>query len=192
MLFSARDERDWLEICKDPEPVGKLASTLQFDDAARFLGLLDADADKFVFSAHDDDKERAKAIVAATKAEGAARPNTFQSRLGSIDDDGLRRWMLERQAAGWSITVCVQAMSGARRRESELQYVRAVFAEMDLDPMKAWPLAPSVVVETSPGRCHCYWLTLPEAPLTERDFHGIMMRICKTYGSDLSAKDLAR
>src|SRR5262245_9903412 len=192
MLFSARDERDWLEICKDPEPVGKLAPTLQFDDAVRFLGLLDADADKFVFSAHDDDKERAKAIVAATKAEGAARPNTFQSRLASIDDDGLRRWMLERQAAGWGITVCVQAMSGARRRESELQYVRAVFAEMDFEPLNAWPLAPSVVVETSPGRCHCYWLTHAEAPLTERDFHGIMMRISETYGSDPSAKDLAR
>jgi hypothetical protein len=192
MVFSVRDDRDWLEICQHPEPVGKLAPTLQFDDALRFLGLLDADADKFLFSAHDDDKERAKAIVAATKAEGAARPNTFQSRWGRIQDAGLQQWMLDRQAAGWGITVCVQAMSGGRRLTADVAYVRAIFGEMDREPLKAWPLTPSVVVETSPGRCHCYWLTFDKGPITERDFHGIMMHITETYGSDPSAKDLAR
>jgi len=141
---------------------------------------------------HDDDKERAKVLVAEAKAAGAQRPSSFQSRLGTIHDDSLRRWMLDRQAAGWGLTVCVQAMSGARRLTSEVEYVRAVFAEMDREPLQSWPLVPSIVVETSPGRCHCYWLTLADAPITEGDFHGIMMCLCESYGSDPSAKDLAR
>jgi hypothetical protein len=89
------------------------------------------------------------------------------------------------------ITVCVQAMRGARRLTAEVAYVRAVFGEMDREPVRPWPLEPSIVVKTSPGRCHCYRLTLAEAPLIERDFHGIMMRVCETYGSDPSAKDHA-
>jgi hypothetical protein len=91
MLFSAHDDRDWLDLCQVQQPSSQVPPTLQFDNAAQFLALLDADTDKFVFGAHDDDKERVRALVAAAKAGGTMRPNTFQSRFGSLDDDGLRR-----------------------------------------------------------------------------------------------------
>ena len=158
----------------------------------RFLALLDPEADAFVFSAHDDDKERARTLKAAA-AGGATKPSAFESRCAAIRDSYLQRWMLERQAAGWGITVSVQAMGGDRRRAAEVTYIRAVFAEMDIgEPLRPWPIQPSVIVETSPGRYHVYWFVDPQSPVSKEDFQGMMMRMCETYGSDPDAKDLAR
>jgi len=50
MMFSGRPsegfthDRDWLELCQVPEPAATLPPTLQFNEIARFLALLDADA----------------------------------------------------------------------------------------------------------------------------------------------------
>ena len=169
------------------------ASALDFDEARRFLTLLDGDAERFLFGSHDDSKVRVKALIADAKANGRSKPNTYQSRCASLDDPDLRRWMPERQAAGWAITVSAQAMKAGKRLISEVAYIRVIFAEMDIgEPLRPWPLEPSMVVETSPGRYHVYWLILSEAPITEEDFHGIMMCLCESYGADPDAKDLAR
>jgi hypothetical protein len=180
--------RDWLVT----SPSGA-AGAPDFDEAGAFLAALDPDADGFVFGAHDDNKERVKALIAEAKTNGHAKPKTYESRCGSIEEADLRRWMEERQAAGWGITVSAQAMKAGRRLISKLAYIRVVFAEMDIgEPLRPWPLEPSIVVETSPGRYHVYWLTLAEAPITAEEFHGVMMCLVETYGSDPDAKDIAR
>ena len=171
----------------------RLPGALDFDEATRFLTLLDGDAERFLFGSHDDSKVRVKALIADAKANGRSKPNTYQSRCASLDDPDLHRWMPERQAAGWAITVSAQAMKAGKRLISEVAYIRVIFAEMDIgEPLRPWPLEPSMVVETSPGRYHVYWLILSEAPITEEDFHGIMMCLCESYGADPDAKDLAR
>jgi RepB DNA-primase from phage plasmid len=189
---SKPDFRDWLDVSRDSAATS-LPGSLDFDEARRFLTLLDGDAGRFLFGSHDDNKVRAKALIADAKASGRPKPNTFQSRCASLDDPDLRRWMPERQAAGWAITVSAQAMKASKRLASEVAYIRVIFAEMDIgEPLRPWPLEPSMVVETSPGRYHVYWLILSEGPITEQDFHGIMMCLCESYGADPDAKDLAR
>jgi hypothetical protein len=84
-------------------------------------------------------------------------------------------------------------MQASRCRNGDLAYVRAVFAEMDIgEPCKPWPLEPSMVIETSPGRYHVYWLALVADPVTPEEFDGIEMCLVETYGSDPDSKDRAR
>lgn len=153
--------------------------------------MLDGDADAFLFAAGDDDKERQKRLIAEAKAENNPKPILFRHRRGSLQQ--VRRWIEEQQENGWGAFVSVQAMKAAKCQIAELAYVRVIYAEMDIgEPLKPWPIEPSLIVETSPGRYHVYWLVLAETPITADDFHGIMMRLVETYGSDPDAKDLAR
>ena len=84
-------------------------------------------------------------------------------------------------------------MQGANCRSSDVVYIRAVFAEMDIGvPLVPWPIPPSLVVETSAGRFHAYWLVAPDSPITPDDFDGVERRLVETYGSDPNSKDRAR
>ena len=59
----------------------------------------------------------------------------------------------------------------------------------------AFPLQPSIVVETSPEHFHRYWLVADEWPADERgrtDFAAVMERMVESYGSDKNAKDISR
>ena len=58
-----------------------------------------------------------------------------------------------------------------------------------------FPLAPSLVVETSPGLFYRYWLVDGDWPADEQgrtDFAGVMACMCAQYGSDAGAKDISR
>lgn len=148
--------------------------------AGRFLALLDADADSFVFASFDDDDTR-------VKGKGLIKPAHKRGDLNAA-----LKWMAERQAAGASVCYTVQAMQGVKRRKSEIQYFRAVFAELDRGAGVTWPLEPSIVYETSPGRSHVLFFIDPETPITAADFTGIQQRIVETYGGDPGAWDAAR
>ena len=59
----------------------------------------------------------------------------------------------------------------------------------------AFPLHPSMVVETSPGHFHRYWLVAGDWPADGRgraDFAAVMERMVESYGSDKNAKDISR
>ena len=56
-----------------------------------------------------------------------------------------------------------------------------------------FPIEPSLVVESSPGRFHRYWLLAEPWPADERgraDHAAVMERMIESYGSDPNAKDL--
>jgi hypothetical protein len=166
---------------------------LQFneEEAGRFLGMVDGATDVFLFASGDDDKERRKRLFAEAKAESQPRPVVWCHRRGSVDR--LHPWIEEQQGNGWGVFVSAQAMWADKCRLEELAYIRTVFAEMDIgEPLKPWPIEPSMIVETSPGRYHVYWLVLADDPITADDFHGTMMCLVEVYGSDTCSKDLAR
>src|SRR5262245_59565642 len=84
-------------------------------------------------------------------------------------------------------------MRGAKCSANNVGYIRAVYAEMDIgEPLAPWPIEPSMIVESSLGKYHVYWVVRPEEPLNAEEFNGIEMRLVETYGSDPNAKDLAR
>ena len=176
---------------RQPRPEQALACPLDIVEADRFLSLLDGDCQTFIFARGDDDKARRNRLIAEARASGGAKPILWEHRWGSLAS--LRDWIEERQEHGWGVFVSVQAMRAARCVKGELTYIRAVFAEMDIgEPLKPWPLEPSMIVETSPGRCHVYWLVLLDDPISPDEFDGIEMCLVETYGSDPDAKDRAR
>jgi putative DNA primase/helicase len=159
---------------------------INLEEADRFLKLLDPSTKSFLFTSFDDDKERVKRFRA--KQGRGVPPGSRRSTLVRI-----QHWMNGRQKLGANICVSVNAMKGALRRLEEVTYLRAVFAEMDQEALKPWPIAPSIIVETSPGRHHMYWLLDREGEsLTRDEFNAVMQRLVEFYGGDKNARDLAR
>ncbi len=167
------------------------AHPLDMPEVEHFLTLLDGDADTFIFARGDDDKERRKRLIAEAKQSGRPPPGLWEHRRGS--HVSTQPWLQEKQRDGWGVFVAVQAMRGAKCRLSDVAYIRCVFAEMDIgEPLKPYPLEPSMIIESSPGKYHVYWLVSPEEPINADEFNGIEMRLVETYGSDPDCKDRAR
>lgn len=153
------------------------------DEAARFLGLLDGESETFIFASFDDDEERTKNKSAGKLIKPAHKRS---------DLDGALSWMTKRQLLGTSVCYTVQEMTGAQRRKNEIHYYRAIFAELDKGIGVPWPIEPSIIYETSPGRSHVLFLVNAETPIAAVDFEGMQERIVCTYGGDPGAWDAAR
>lgn len=138
----------------------------------------------------------------------------FLARLGSaftfqtFDDTGKHRAGMIRvlhggltqhgatlarlNASGAGVFVMVNAGDGKARKASNVQSVRALFADLDgapLAPVQAFPLQPNIVVESSPGRWHAYWLT-EDVPLDQ--FKPLQQAIARRFNSDPKVCDLPR
>lgn len=92
-------------------------------------------------------------------------------------------------AAGRGVFVVVNE---GGHKGAEITRVRAVFADLDgapLEPVLACALLPHIVVESSPGRFHAYWLC-DGLPLAQ--FADVQRSIAACFGSDPSVIDLPR
>jgi hypothetical protein len=81
------------------------------------------------------------------------------------------------------------------RTKKDIVRVRAVFREADNPDLPPTPVVPTIVVETSPGHRHEYFLVSDYWPTDEQgraDFLSVMERMIETYGSDPNAKDISR
>jgi hypothetical protein len=104
----------------------------------------------------------------------------------------------QRNAEGFGIFVAINAIDTpsfeggyARRRTEDVTRVRSCFADWD-DPNKVlpeFPLAPTMVVETSENKYHIHWCA-DDVPLDE--FEIIQRGIAQVLGSDQSVVDLPR
>jgi len=147
--------------------------------ADRYLKLLSGSDRQHLFASFDDAKD------------GAGRRPRPQHRLGTLES--VRDWITNRQREGCGIFVCVQKMRGSKRGNSEVESIRAVFAELDHGwPAGGFPLEPSFTPVSSAGRFQPVWLVDPSDPITKQDFEQIMRCMIEKYGSDPNAKDLAR
>lgn len=78
------------------------------------------------------------------------------------------------------------------RTSKMLTRIRAVWADDDgvrEQPRMDWPISPNIVVETSKGKFHYYWLTTTD---DIEEWGYVMNGIANTYGTDRNAKDLVR
>ena len=154
-------------------------------EAERFLKLLDSDTSGFILSSFDDDKERDR-----RRRAGLEKGVLPEQRYGAITKMG--PWIAHRHQLGANVCCTVQAMKRQHRLADDVSYIRTIFGEFDEAPRKNFPLEPSIIVESSPGHQHIYWLTDPEHPLPIDGFDGVQKRIVLDYGADANAKDLAR
>jgi hypothetical protein len=117
---------------------------------------------------------------------------TLTRVIPSVNVDLLNQ--LHAQGAGIYITVNETDGKGRRTSESIVR-IRAVWQEDDDGYAGEFPLTPSMVIESSPGHYHRYWIVSDNWPADENgraDFDNVMRRMVESYGSDKNAKDLPR
>ena len=106
--------------------------------------------------------------------------------------------LIERNGEGFGIFTTANAITPSyeggfpRRKANQVNKVRCVFADWD-NPLRElpeeWPLEPSMIVSTSPGKYHIYWL-VDDFPLDQ--FEQAQRGIAKALGTDPSVVDLSR
>jgi len=122
-------------------------------EAEKFLELLDPEASAFIFQTYDDNDER-------------TNPSLSRSLCGSLKTHAAS--LASLNAEGAAVAVCINEMKGEQRNNDSIKRYRAVWCDYDAEKqketkalsqlLKAFPLEPSIVVETSPGNYHFYWL----------------------------------
>jgi len=88
------------------------------------------------------------------------------------------------------ISMTINESDGNGRKKENITKVRACWADFDGVPLpKDFDEEPSMIVETSPGRFHVYYLT-NDVPLDA--FSTLQEGIAKKFGSDPQVKDLPK
>jgi hypothetical protein len=144
--------------------------------AEQFLTLLAEGVEAFTFQTFDDNKHR----------KDSALTRLLHGTLGQHFDELCR---LNGLGAGIFVTVNETDLKG--RTKANIVNVRAVFQEADRHGVPTPPLTPHIVVETSAGKFHRYWLTR-ESKAALDDYEGVMRTMVEQFGSDPNARDLAR
>jgi hypothetical protein len=126
----------------------------------------------------------AQGFTVQTFADGQTNDSLARSNPGR--DEVLR---LYQRGAGIYITVNQTDLTG--RKSENIKRIRAIWQEDDEGHGGPFPLDPSLVVESSPGHFHRYWLVADDWPADEQgraDFAAVMERMVVSYGSDKNAK----
>ena len=148
-----------------------------FAEAERFLKALDPTATRFTFQTFDDDRDR--------KDDALAKIS--HGTLVECWDD-LKRYNAFR--AGIFVTVNETDFRG--RKATNIKRVRAVFIDGDgapLEPILAYSKQPHIIVDSSPGRFHSYWLV---SDVDRSKFSDIQKALIRRFDSDPEVNDLPR
>jgi len=145
-------------------------------EAFRFLSALDAGG-KFTFQTFDDT---------------ALRKDESLSRIihGTLEQCWPELVQLNNRGAGIFVTVNATDLKG--RTSENVTRVRALFIDLDgapLDPVANCSTPPHLVVESSPGRWHCY-LLVSDVPLDQ--FKPMLKALAARFNRDVSVSDLPR
>lgn len=143
-------------------------TNIDWTEAERFLGLIDPEAETWCFrTIHHQTK-----IV--TKYGG-----TLEQCRAALERD---------HAAGRGLFVVINE---GGQDSASIRRVRAAFADFDLvgSLPESFDLEPSIIVSTSPGKAHTYWL-VDDLPLDQ--FTPMQKAIIARFGSDPGVFDLPR
>lgn len=147
--------------------------------AEQFLKLLDPSTDSFTFQTFDNTSEK--------------NPRLTRIMNGTLEEFWDQLCMLNDQGAGVYVTVQDTDLGG--RKKENITAIRGLFFENDdgIDPAVV-PVKPTMVVKTSKGRGHMYYLLSNKVTLSkeiENQFSAMMEFLIK-LGSDKAVKDIAR
>ena len=93
---------------------------------------------------------------------------------------------------GAEVFFMVNETDGSGQTKQNVTNVRALFADLDDTPLgniKRIPIEPHLVVETSPGKFHVYWL-VQDVPISA--FSLLQRQLAAIIGSDPAVSDLPR
>jgi putative DNA primase/helicase len=145
------------------------------EDAQRFLQALDNQTDQFTFQLFDDDRHRKDKSLTGVLH-------------GTLDKHCATMVEYSRRGAGVYVTVNETDLRG--RKAGNIVRVRAYFVDLDGAPLAnlgRLNLRPHMIVPTSPGKFHVYWL-MKDAPLDQ--FKETQKRLLRLIGGDPNVCDL--
>ena len=153
-------------------------------DAWEFLQLLDPHSRDFTFQTFDDTK-------------GRSRHDLVLCRSGSLTEllvgaSALFNQLVDLNDRGAGVFVTVNATDLQGRKAGNITRIRAVWHDHDdrEGALPEFPLAPSIVVETSPGKFHSYWLVSDD--MSRADHAALLRVLVERYGSDPQAATVER
>ncbi len=134
---------------------------------------------------------------------GVNAPQTFQLIAEPKDGGGwnqilhgssveLETTLLNANNRGCGVFITVNQTDLKGRREENITAVRAMFVDLDgapVDGVYEAAIQPHMVVESSPGRYHAYWL-IDDCPL--ETFSSIQKALAAKFDGDPSVNDLPR
>ena len=143
--------------------------------AARFLTLLDEEAEGFSFQTFDDSEEGRKQLARILH--------------GPLDRHAKKLRRLNAEGAG--VFVMVNYGDGRGRAAKNVTGIRALFADFDGTPLPAsWPIEPHILVQSSPGEhWHAYWMVYG---VELAEFSDMQKALAARLGSDPGVFDLPR
>lgn len=109
---------------------------------------------------------------------------------GSIET--LEETLVRSNQAGSGVFVTINQTDGRGRKTENIVQVRAVFVDLDgspIQPILDAPLSPHVVIESSPGRYHAYWVI---EGLDREHFSSVQKQLIERFQADPQVHDLAR
>lgn len=149
--------------------------TSNLELAQAFLNALDCEASVWTFQTFDDNADRRSTNLARTYS-------------GTLSEHWDKLTRASQNGAG--VFVTVNETDGQGRKTANITRVRAVFVDTDgadIEPIRA--AQPHILVESSPGNYHAYWL-VSDAPLDE--FKGVQKAMIEAWGTDKGVNDLPR
>jgi hypothetical protein len=124
-----------------------------------------------------DDKKVKKSLVQIFHFDGTI-PSDLATELKYMND------------CGAGVYICVNETDGKGRRADNIVKVRAAYADLDGAPLSvAMGFDPTLVVESSKGRFHCYWFT-EDTPVEA--FTVLQKNVIRMLKSDPHVHDLPR
>lgn len=158
------------------EQLGNKNISPDFSMANRFLDLLTGKKGGSVTFQFFSDKDKKNQKHA--KHKNMKRPLTYD-------------YHRKKQNAGCGVYVMVNAGDGKGRSKKNVVKVLALFIDLDGAPWEAAlkMLQPHIIVESSPGRFHLYWLVIDCAL---EQFKPLQQSIAIKFGGDKACCDLPR
>lgn len=152
------------------------------------------DTDKFLSFFESD-----KPFIFAVKKGGK-----FLHKPGKRGPD-IEEWLRKQNENGGECFFTVNELDQSldtdpksHRTAKMLTRIRAVWVDDDEKRKEVrtnWPIEPSLVVNTSPGKYHYYWLIkepLPSTGKSKTEWRGVMETLVNDWGGDNNTKDLTR
>jgi hypothetical protein len=98
----------------------------------------------------------------------------------------------ELNQQGYGVFFCTNDVHGKRRLITSIESCRCIFQEDDDGYGGKYPVEPTIVVQSSPGKFHRYWLLKGKGGLSIDQFYDCQSRMVSTYGCDKNAFDAVR
>jgi hypothetical protein len=158
---------------------------IDLDEAQRFLDVLEPGSVSFTFQTFPDKNDAAQQFALTCVLHGSL--NEHSKALASLNRRGAGIFVMVNEGDGK-----VHPGSKTCRTASNVIRIRAVFVDLDgspLDPVLKAAVSPSIIVASSPGRWHAYWL-LEDCPLDL--FKPIQTALADKFSADPKVTDLPR